>query len=316
MIRGEMCDEPAVWNEIVFDLEGHPMQLWGWGALQEKNGWRVHRVICIDDSDDTVVGGAQILVQPLVIPFRRHCYIPRGPVWHEDKAPEVLEAIVSYVKQHLPGVALTIDPDDEAIEVGEEWVATESHHLNPKTIILDLDRGESTLRSEMSDIARNYTMSTARDKLVIRRIRRPDEISSCFDVTDMNEKDRTYYKNVHNLLGESSVVFGAYQHDRLVAVLWLVMSTKTALELWLGVREQGRACHAEYVLRWHVIRTCREWGVDRYDMNGLGDDNVGDSKRHFAKTETMMAGAYQYPLSSSYTLWKNVSRKLKRLRLY
>ena len=60
MITGKNCTDAALWDEVVHDLEGHPLQLWGWGELKAAHGWSAHR-IRFTDAEDRVVGAAQVL---------------------------------------------------------------------------------------------------------------------------------------------------------------------------------------------------------------------------------------------------------------
>ena len=120
MIIGKRCDDAALWDEIVHDLDGHPLQLWGWGEVKAAHGWSAHRVLFIDE-DETVVGAAQVLTKRLPEPFKRLNYVPRGPVWHEGSEAEVLEALAKYVKHHLPGTLLTVEPDDTEIPTVHGW---------------------------------------------------------------------------------------------------------------------------------------------------------------------------------------------------
>ena len=74
------------------------------------------------------------------------------------------------------------------------------------------------------------------------------------------------------------------------------------------------------MLKWHAITKCKEWGIDRYDMNGLLNDGVSTFKQGFADHENMLVGTYDYPLSSLYNAWtkglplaKRAVRRAKKL---
>ena len=55
MVTGKVCSNEFLWDEVVHDLDGHPLQLWGWGELKAAHGWTAHRVLFIDE-EDRVVG--------------------------------------------------------------------------------------------------------------------------------------------------------------------------------------------------------------------------------------------------------------------
>ena len=87
------------------------------------------------------------------------------------------------------------------------------------------------------------------------------------------------------------------------------------------MNETGQSLRANYALKWHAIRKCKEWGIERYDMNGLLNDGVSTFKQGFADHENMLCGTYDFPLSPLYGVWakglptaKKAVRKLKSLR--
>ena len=77
MVIGKACNDEFLWDEIIHDLDGHPLQLWGWGELKATHGWSAHRVLFTDEADK-VVGAAQVLAKRLPGPFKRLTYVPRA----------------------------------------------------------------------------------------------------------------------------------------------------------------------------------------------------------------------------------------------
>ena len=327
MIIGKRCDDAALWDEIVHDLDGHPLQLWGWGEVKAAHGWSAHRVLFIDE-DETVVGAAQVLTKRLPEPFKRLNYVPRGPVWHEGSEAEVLEALAKYVKHHLPGTILTVEPDDTEIPTVHGWQESPNTILIPRTLILDLARGEQELLGAMSKKTRQYIRKSGKESLEIKRVKLPEEVGKCLTIYKQTAKragfalhDDLYYQDVHALMGDSSVIFAAYHEGKPIAFLWLAVSQKTAFELYGGMNDKGQELRANYMLKWHAITKCKEWGIDRYDMNGLLNDGVSTFKQGFADHEDLLVGTYDYPLSRLYPIWtkalpnvKSVLRKIKSLR--
>lgn len=327
MVIGKYCDEQPLWDEVVHDLDGHPLQLWGWGDLKAAHNWTAHRVLFIDD-DDAVVGAAQILTRKLPMPFRRLNYVPRGPVWREGSETEVLDALVRYTKQHLPGTVLTIEPDDEEIPVAKGWRESTNTILIPRTLILDLNRGEAELQEAMAKKTRQYIRKSSKEALVLRRVKTEQELAECLTIyRDTANRAKfpihndQYYYDVHRMLGDSSVIFAAFDGPHPVTFVWLAVSQKTAFELYGGMNDKGQELRANYALKWHAISTCKEWGIDRYDMNGLLNDGISTFKQSFAGHEDMLAGTYDYPLSPSlYQTWsrglpvaKRAVRQAKKL---
>lgn len=319
MITGRNCTEAALWDEVVHDLEGHPLQLWGWGELKTAHNWTAHRVLFTDERE-VVVGAAQILVRSLPGPFRRLCYVPRGPVWHEGREVEVLDALSAYTKQHLPGTVLTIEPDDESVEFPNLWRTSPNTILIPQTLILDLNKSEDALQEEMTKKTRQYIRKSSRENLTIRQLRDPSEIAKCLSIyhdtaarAGFSLHGDEYYYDVDRLLGDSSILYAAYEGSQPVAFLWLAISSSTAFELYGGMNERGQELRANYTLKWHAIAKCKAWGITRYDMNGLLNDGVSTFKRGFASHENTLVGTYDYPLGPLYSVWTKGLPAIKKL---
>lgn len=319
MLKGNICTEPDVWDEAVHDLGGHPLQLWGWGELKATHHWIAHRVLFTNEKGK-VVGAAQILERRLPKPFRRLCYVPRGPVWHHDEAPAILEALATYVKQHLPGTLLTIEPDAESMPTSKGWRHSKNTILIPSTLILDLNKSEDELLAAMSKKTRQYIRKSARSGLELRRVQSREELASILDIYHDTANragfaihDDDYYYDVHQKLGDSSLIFAAYENSQPVAFVWLAASSETAFELYGGMNERGQAMRANYALKWYAIRKCKEWGIARYDLNGLLNDGISTFKRGFADHENQLVGTYDLPLSPLYNAWSRGLPTAKKL---
>lgn len=324
MQKIELCENQIAWDEVVLDFQGHPLQMWGWGELKAKHNWRVIRLIVRED--DLIIGGAQILVKPLPWQFKNLFYAPRGPVWQEDKASEVLNAVRVYCK-NLGGVALTIEPDSETLPEVPGLKHSKNTILIPKTLILDLHRSTDSLLNDMTKKTRQYIRKSSREDLTIRRVTSSDEIAACLDIYRQTAKragfalhDDQYYHDVAGCLGETNIIYASFDRDNQpVAFLWMAISECVAFELYGGMNQQGQSMRANYALKWHAINKTKEWGIARYDMNGLLNDGVSNFKRGFAKHENELVGTYDFALSPLYFAWtwllprvKNVIRLIKK----
>jgi lipid II:glycine glycyltransferase (peptidoglycan interpeptide bridge formation enzyme) len=317
----------ALWNEIVHDLGGHPLQLWGWGELKAAHNWRVVRVIFTDD-EGTVAGGSQILLRKLPASLGDIAYVPRGPVARKGSETEVYTALIDYVQTHCNAIVVTVEPDSGEAPTAAGWKKSTNTVLIPRTLILDLEKSEDELLGAMSKKTRQYIRKSASEAVTIRRVTKRDELALCLDIYHQTAgragfalHDDSYYYDVADMLDESSLVFAAFDGEAPIAFVWLAISQKTAFELYGGMNEKGQSLRANYALKWHAIRKCKEWGIEHYDMNGLLNDGVSTFKQGFASHEDMLAGTFDYALSPLYTVWarglplvKKGVRTLNKLR--
>lgn len=325
MIALRQCTDKDEWDNYIIDSGGHPLQLWGWGAVKAAHGWKVERVFV--EQGDRIIAAAQLLIKTLPIGFRSLAYIPRGPVVPDtqDRA-EVLEALASYAKVTYKPVAITVEPDWQTMPDTLGWKQANNTILIPRTLILDLRKSEDELLSGMSKKTRQYIRKSAGDGVEVRRIKTATELDACLAIYKQTAQragfalhDDQYYRDIFSELGDHSPVFAAFHSEKVVAFLWPVISGLTLFELYGGMNDEGQRLRANYVLKWEVIRTMKEWGLERYDMNGLLNDGVSTFKQGFSDHEDMLAGTYDKPLSPLYTAWtkglplaKQVIRKIKR----
>lgn len=328
MISLRVCDDREAWDDYVLENDGHPLQLWGWGAVKAAHGWRVQRLFAVD-MDQNVIGGVQVLVRPLPWPLRSLAYVPRGPVASADHAPELLEALGSYVRSQYRAVALSIEPDWEELPplLGQNWQPAENTILIPRTLILDLTKSEEELLAPMAKKTRQYIRKSAKEEgVTIRQVKTVEQLQKCLDIYHLTAQragfalhDDQYYLDIFRELGEASPIFAAYESDQPIAFVWLAISAQTAFELYGGMDDRGQELRANYALKWHAITKTQEWGIERYDMNGLLNDGVSMFKQGFADHEDMLVGTYDRPLSPLYAVWtkalplgKKLIRAIKR----
>lgn len=326
MTKVQACDDKREWDEYIVDNDGHPLQLWGWGDVKAAHGWKAERVFVRGDGEE-VIGAAQLLIKPLPKPFGALAYCPRGPVASEGNRAVVLDAIARHAKLVYKPVAITVEPDWEHMPETDGWKPSANTILTPRTLILDLHKSEDELQASMGKKTRQYIRKSAGD-VEIKRVKTSAEIDQCLEIYRQTAERAgfaihgdDYYHDIFEMLGDHSPVFAAFYEGKIVAFLWPVISGSTLFELYGGMNDEGQRLRANYALKWHVIRTMKEWGIERYDMNGLLNDGISTFKQSFADHEDMLAGTYDKPLSPLYAAWtkglplaKKVVRKLKRSR--
>jgi lipid II:glycine glycyltransferase (peptidoglycan interpeptide bridge formation enzyme) len=320
MITTLTCKQQTQWNREILTLGGHPLQLWGWGEVKSAHNWKADRVFIY--KDEQIIGAAQLLVRSLPWPLREMVYIPRGPVASEAKREVVLDAITDYVKQHYSAVSLTIEPDWENTTLSKKWQKSENTILIPRTLILDLHKSEDELLGDMSKKTRQYIRKSASDGVEIKKVINRAEIAHCLEIYKQTASrahfalhNDNYYYDIFDKLGDHSVVMTASSNGEVVAFLWLVISESVAFELYGGMNDEGQQLRANYTLKWEAIRRMKEWGIKRYDFNGLLNDGVSTFKQGFANHENMLVGTYEQSTSPLYIVWTKglpISKKVIR----
>ena len=320
----EQCSEEERWDSGVLERAGHPLQLWGWGEIKARGNWRVERVICKENGQ--IVGLAQLLLRPLPGPFKCLAYVPRGPVAALSNREEVLKSLAEYAKDTFGAVSLLVEPDWDDMPPLTNWRKAPNPILLARTIILDLKKTDDELLADMTKKTRQYIRKSEKSGVEVRFAKTTEDIAGCLKIYKQTAKragfalhDDGYYEAIFDKLGSNSQVLMAMHQGRVVAFLWLVVSSETAFELYGGMNDEGQELRANYILKWTAIQKTKEWGIGRYDMNGLLNDGVSQFKQGFSNHETHLAGSYELPLSPLYGIWakglptaKKIVRRIRK----
>lgn len=307
----KQCQDKREWDDYILEHGGHPLQLWGWGDLKAAHGWSAYRLF-LDSDEEDIMGVVQVLVRKLPWPLRSLAYVPRGPVVSDDNREALLNELAEYAKYTHHSVSVSIEPDSTEYAVPQGWNQSENHILPARTIILDLTRPEAELLNDMAKKTRQYIRKSSAEAMKIKMVRSRAELDKCLAVYHETavrakfplHKDQYYY-DAFDKLGDHSPVFAAYVDDQPIAFLWLAISADTAYELYGGMNESGQQLRANYALKWHAIRKCKEWGLTRYDFGGLLDGGITTFKKGWALEETNLAGTFDRSLSVFYGIWNS-----------
>ena len=321
MIEVKKCSDAGQWDEIALASGGHPLQLWGWGEVKARGNWQVERLFVHEN--DAVIGQCQVLYRTLPWPFKKLAYAPRGPVTEIGKREGALNALAEYVKTQHGAVSLMVEPDWEDMPTIANWRKSPNPILMARTLILDLALPEDDLFGRMTKKTRQYIRKSEKTGIEIQQAKDLEDVSKCLAIyretasrAGFSLHKNDYYEDIFNIMGDHSQLFMAVYEGRVVAFLWLAVSQETAFELYGGMNDEGQQLRANYFLKWTAIQRMKEWGVRRYDMNGLLNDGVSKFKQGFAEHETMLVGSVEKPLSAWYPLWTTglpAAKKLIRL---
>ncbi len=323
MTTVQTCNTQEEWDDEILARGGHPLQLWGWGEVKAVHNWFVERIFIYED--DKKIGAAQLLIRKLPFPFTALVYVPRGPVAEVGEREAVLDAISAHAKRKYHAVAVTIEPDWTTIPAVGGWHKSDNTILIPRTLILDTTQSEDELLSKMAKKTRQYIRKSASEEVEIRQVRTQAELTECLNIYKQTAAragfglhEDEYYRDIFSKMGSHSLVNAAFYHGKPVAFLWLVISERTAFELYGGMNDEGQRLRANYTLKWSTIKMIKKWEIDRYDFNGLLNDGVSTFKQGFADHEDMLVGTYDHPLSPLYVVWtkglplaKKILQKIK-----
>ncbi|WP_425956756.1 lipid II:glycine glycyltransferase FemX [Xylanimonas sp. McL0601] len=333
----EVADRDT-WDAAVLALGGHPLQLWGWGEVKSEGDWTAHHLEITADGGGPV-GLAQVLVRHLPRPLNALSYVPRGPVvtgggqgpnglGTEATREASCRAVIDWCADHVGGVAVTFEPDwPEDTPLGALPARPARNTiLYPSTVILDLTHEPEELLRDMHHSARHDIRKSERDGLDIRLVTDVEDVRHVLRVYHETAEragfalhDDDYYLAIHRELGPHSRVVAAYDEaGEPCCFAWAATSSSTAFQLYAGSNEAGRHLRGMAPVYWASMMDARALGNERYDLNGLLNDGIGEFKRGFAHHEDTLIGTLDVPLSPLYTMWERglpaAKRIVRRLR--
>lgn len=306
-------DTREEWDDLVRKYDGHPLQLWGWGEVKARHGWRVERM-------QVGQGGAQLLIKPLPRPFGPVVYVPRGPFGAVLQTAEDRAQLERYVRERYKPTLMTVEPDTIGELDWSGWKKSNNHILIARTAVLDLTLGEDDMLAVMTKKTRQYIRKSGGEGVVVEVAKIRADIDECLAIYKQTARragfalhDDEYYHDIFAQLGADSPVFVARFEGKVVAFLWPVVTPEVAFELYGGMNEEGQRLRANYHLKWSVIQEMKRRGVKRYDVNGLLNDGVTTFKKGFIPEETMLSGTYDKPMSPLYPVWSTLLPTAKKI---
>ncbi|NHN57347.1 peptidoglycan bridge formation glycyltransferase FemA/FemB family protein [Calidifontibacter sp. DB0510] len=343
-LRVTPCADQETWDATIDETGGHPLQLWGWGELKSRYDWTAQRLLVHEG--DTLVGSAQVLYRKLPPPLRSLAYVPRGPQAAEADRARVLDALSAYIKAHAKPVGITIEPDWEqpgaplpkgATEQDRtdlvsaeqpEWLKAVARvgfspsantGLIPYTLIVDLTQDEDAIMKDFKSSTRqNVRKSFKAEGVRFGLVESDADLEQVLAINRETAKragfavhSDDYHRAIRDLLGDRSQLIAAWEGDEVVAFVWLVVSRRTAFELYGGVSPRGMKLRLNYGLKFWAMQHCKAQGVERYDFNGLLNDGISDFKRQFASHEDLLIGTWDRPLSPLFPLFSSALPKVR-----
>jgi lipid II:glycine glycyltransferase (peptidoglycan interpeptide bridge formation enzyme) len=312
--------DPQIWDQIVRDCLGHPLQQWGWGLLKSENGnWQAAHVSVLRDGQ--VIGGAQILRRILPSPLPAMLYIPRGPFATPGNHEQVISEIVAWAGSRR-ALLLKVEPEWPADEHTAEFLTSIGLRPSNQTVLLsrtlrlDLRQSDDELLAAMSKKTRQYIRKSERSGVQIRQLPLTsqgaadddlDVIAKIYEETAERAgfplHSGKYYADLARFCGPSNQIYIAEEDGQPLSFLWNLTTASCCFELYGGMNDRGQQLRSNFTLKWHAIQQARAAGALVYDLNGLVSDGVTNFKLGFGN-ESDLVGTWDLPLSKWYGVWQ------------
>lgn len=272
--------------------KGHAMQLWEWGEIKSRTGWKPWRLIL--ESNEEIVAAATILERRLPFFGTPIFYCPRGPVVDmkdDRKLMALLEAIRQLGKANK-AILLKIDPDisaeDQSLKTFLKKVGFRQmdkgknfEGVQPKYVFrLDISPDEETLLANMNQKTR-YNIRLAAKKGVTIRVGTRDDLPEFFRVLkETTERDNflvrsySYFEDLYDTLVPPGFgqLFVAEYEGKIVAGTLAFLTGKKAWYVYGASSNSYRNVMPNYLIQWEMICWAKSKECTLYDFRGVSGD--------------------------------------------
>jgi len=340
-------EDKQLFNSFIINHpKGHAMQLWEWGDIKSRTGWKPWRLI-LSQAGETVAA-ATILSRKLPLLNIPIFYCPRGPVVEmedQEKLTAILEAIKDLASQEK-AVLLKIDPDipkentkllNYLSKAGFKQVdkGKNFESVQPKFVFrLNISPDEETLLANMHQKTRYNIRLAARKGVLVRDGSRADLPEFYRVLKETTERDNflvrsySYFEDLYDTLvsaGFGQLFIAEYQGQIVAATLAFITGDK-AWYMYGASSNSYRNVMPNYLLQWEMIRWAKSRGCTLYDFRGVSGDLSEDNplyglykfKKGFNGQFTEFIGEWDLVYRPFlYRVWKLAEKlysgKLKRI---
>lgn len=267
------------WDAAHGQTAGALQQDWAYGATMRLLGVPVLRALI--EQDGGPVGLAQFIVRGFG-PLGSMSLCSRGPIWLTAVSATEKDRAYRAVKASMPGRGLRlalITPEESQQQPHglKAWRRVMTGHA---TVMIDLDRPEAELRSELDGKWRNRLVAAEASELSVHRIgTNPGQYRWLLDQEEAQRQTKglaglplNFYEPYIGSRQQPSQCVLSLRADlgreRVAAMMFLIHGRAATYQVgWAS--DAGRDLNAHNLLLWQAMLELRSRGVKRLDLGGV-----------------------------------------------
>lgn len=283
MIDIKEITQYLVWNNFINKDTTHSfLQTWEWGELQKKQGYKIIRLGIYDHQKISAIA----LVIKIQSKRGNFLFVPHGPVVeNNNEIKKVLDYLLKYLKQLANEEKFSfirIAPIIEDTENNRKLFSHFGFKTSPiymhaeRTWVLDINKSEEILLSEMRKTTRYLIKRADREKVIIEQrsdAKAFEEFLRIYKETADREHfvpfSLSYIKHEFeefNATNNVLFLFGKVNQEYLASAL--ILFTKYG-----AFYHQGASIHTKipvpYRLQWEAIKEAKKRGCIFYNFWGI-----------------------------------------------
>ncbi len=274
------ASESARWDaRLAAAPAPHLLQSWGWGEVQGRAGWRVHRLWVDGPEGRLPVTALESASGVAAVRGLRRLYVPRGPaVDPRDRAgyARVASALLAQARE-VGAVRVDVEAPWEAAAVAPTVAWAAAPPTAPRqplvTSIVDLS-GSAEARLARCHPKTRYNIRLAeRRGVTVTEEGGPEALARCLAATASRQAislpGPRHLAAVAAALGPAARPLFAMVEGEVVSAIVVAAFAGEAIYLYGGTTGRFRERMPNYLLHWHAMDWAVRSGCLRYDLWGV-----------------------------------------------
>jgi lipid II:glycine glycyltransferase (peptidoglycan interpeptide bridge formation enzyme) len=299
---------PAEWDQFLqTQSRGHILQTSAWAGLKRPYGWEAART-ALNDEDDQIVAGAQLLFRRLPFRLGTMAYLAMGPyfTYHEQREPlwTAIDALAkkggaAFLKWE-PGIPErgTAPPDFARYGFRPSPQTVQP----PRTILVDIAADDETILARMNQGTRRKIRQSQKNDVHYIEVTRRDGVKRFTDMmqttgarNEFGVHEPSYYQLAFDLFvpQNAALILAEHEGDALAGVM-VFAHGDTAWYLYGASSNAKRNLMAAYGVQWSAIQWAKRRGCTTYDMWGIPDEDEAMLEAQFESRDDGLWGVYGF----------------------
>jgi len=262
------------------------LQSRGWGEVQDRSGWRTHRVLV-----ETGAGPLPVtaLITRTGIPGVNRLYVPRGPVCAPDDI-DGFNLVLSRLRtlgRNCSAAVLDLELPWPRAALPQGHPVTRllptAAHQPLATSIVDLRPSPEAIMASFHSKTRYNVRLAERRGVEVREVSLA-ELSRCVRATEARQRIHlpadAHLGHVRACLGEAASLLGAVVEGEVVSAVMLARFGSQVVYLYGGSTERHRQAMPNHLLHWRAMMQARKEGCVSYDLWGVPEEDRADHPWH------------------------------------
>lgn len=323
------------WDLFITEHKGCFLQSWQWGEFQKEVGREVWPIEIGKD------------LKALVFKYKlssakNYLYCPRGPIIKQagiseteqvtnSEAMKLFLKEVKLIAKQQNSIFFKIEPSDKShflkkffSQSDNEFVKSQKEVQVSETLVLDMNKSEQELLSQMHPKTRYNIKLAQRKGIIIQQADPTDQLSIgvFWELLQKTAKRdsfhthlREYYLKMWHILGKQGMIrlFLARYQDQIIAANLVCFFGYKAVYLHGASDYKYHNLMAPYLLQWHAILRTKEIGFRYYDFWGINEKKwpgITRFKKGFTDQRIIYPGAFDLVFQPIWYQTYKIARRI------